>query len=259
MAKIRMIKVRYSDVSERKFQPSDVDRVLHRLPQIYRNYITIMNYAKIILNGGSILSESDKGKHGIVPYAINSHVLFECYARACVKEYIKGLDYVRMLKYVPDKSSIPADPSYGAKDVLKAPCNDAYISGKVIPDIVLEYDIGKMDEESKNTLGKKEGAFFRVYDVKYKDAANSGFGRNDRLQLLAYNLLFDGNDNTGFIFPENGHRNAGKYINLPDKTEFFGLEIFFPSPQDSSILLLREKESNEKKEPLKIDILKIWT
>ena len=60
-----------------------------------------------------------------------------------------------------------------------------YIRGNVKPDIILY---------------NPENGKYAVFDVKYKDSLNSRFSRSDRMQVLAYGLMFDA-ENIGNIFP----------------------------------------------------------
>lgn len=65
-----------------------------------------------------------------------------------------------------------------------------YISGNVKLDIIL--------------LNPENGKY-AVFDVKYKDLLNSRFSRSDRIQVLAYGLMFDA-ENIGNIFPTHSIR-----------------------------------------------------
>lgn len=180
-----------------RFSCDDVDRMIVKLPNIYRNYVPVFEYAKLILAEASV-NAGNGSDTKMIPYAVNSHMLYECYVRACIKKIIKDINSnthtIEMLKYVRDKDHIPDDASYGARDVIKG-SEDCYISGKVVPDIVIMY------------TNKEDGSvFYRVYDVKYKDSAKSYRGRDDRLQLLAYNLIYHNTiDNTGFIMPNGAN------------------------------------------------------
>ena len=204
-----MIRNRLWNVSRKTdvlFRYDDAERMRTRLSNIYRNYDDVFNYAKLILREGAVTGKYDINSNGvkIVPYAVNSHMLYECYARACLKERIVHINNdtklnsgysIEMLRYVQDKSNDELDDSYGVRSVIKNG-KKCYISGKVVPDIVLKY----IPQKEK----KDAGEFYRIYDVKYKDAS-MGFnsGRDDRLQLLAYNLIYHPVDNhTAFIMPK---------------------------------------------------------
>ena len=200
--KIKLLKKRFSRVTDnRSYAARDIDCLAKKLPNIYRNYLPVFNLAKIILSSLNVgsepqdINETEVQKAKIIPYAINSHKLFECYARACIKSCIRQIMEeskdsckIEMLKYVPDPKNALCAPNYGARQILKEKDSQCYIDGIAVPDIVLKYT----DEQK---------TFYRVYDVKYKDITREDMGREDRLQLLAYNLLYNGNNNTSFIFP----------------------------------------------------------
>lgn len=200
--KIKLLKKRFSRVTDnRSYAARDIDCLAKKLSNIYRNYLPVFNLAKIILSslnvgsGPQDINETEVQKAKIIPYAINSHKLFECYARACIKSCIRQIMEeskdsckIEMLKYVPDPKNALCAPNYGARQILKEKDSQCYIDGIAVPDIILKYT----DEQK---------TFYRVYDVKYKDITREDMGREDRLQLLAYNLLYNGNDNTSFIFP----------------------------------------------------------
>ena len=188
------------------FSCDDIDRMIIKLPNIYRNYVLVFEYAKLILNESSVNAGEGTGAR-IIPYAINSHMLYECYVRACIKNIIKEIkddDYtIEMMRYVRDKENIPNDDNYGAQDIIKGN-KKCYISGKVVPDIVIKYTPVKQEGET----------FYRVFDVKYKDSSKRYKGRDDRLQLLAYNLIYYPiKKYTGFIMPESSGLEYGKIIN----------------------------------------------
>ena len=198
------------------FRCDDIDHMIFKLPNIYRNYVPVFEYAKLILIEASVNAGDGSGAR-VIPYAINSHMLFECYVRARIKKVIEGYNKgtnkdtnkpfkVEMLKFVRDKENIPNDDCYGANDVIRN--GECYISGKVVPDIVLKY-----------TFLNDEKIYYRVYDVKYKDSTKRYRGRDDRLQLLAYNLIYHPvNNNTGLIMP--GEHFLSYYMNTEDKVLF---------------------------------------
>ena len=113
--------------------------------------------------------------------------LFECYIHAKFCELSKNYDCVTVEKYVPEKNDLKGNEGY--KEVAKnnknnnEPLEDAYISGPIVPDIVLKYN----------------DKYF-IYDVKCKDSRGSGNSRDDRLQLLAYQVMY-GAAEIGHIFP----------------------------------------------------------
>ena len=201
---IRTCKYRMRHISTVKFQPKDIDHVI--LPNMYTKYRVVYQMAKVILSEMSVIPENGESQGAcIVPYAINMPLLFECYVRALVKEVIKekeGKSVPKLLKYVSDKSEIMDTMEYGCIEVTKG--DKVYISGKIVPDIVLEYT-------------EKEGEkYYRIFDVKYKDFAESqrkNQNRDDRIQLLAYNCIYQSRGKTGHIFPKIDHQDKNDNIN----------------------------------------------
>lgn len=152
-------------------------------------------------------------------------LLFECYVRTILKEQIKNINeknknyYIEMKKFVPDKRR-SYDESYGCRMSTKKDC---YIKGNLVPDIVLEY----YEDDKIKTKG------YRVYDVKYKWSDNKNNARDDRLQFLAYCLIYGiigeikEKDNTsyyfgygGLIFPkQNGKESNKAEININNQNQ----------------------------------------
>ena len=65
--------------------------------------------------------------------------------------------------------------------------------------------------------------------MKYKNAGERYKGRDDRLQLLAYNLLYPVNDNTGFIMPETNENSGLNFkelnVNGSSSEKMYGVVI----------------------------------
>lgn len=79
-----------------------------------------------------------------------------------------------------------------------------YISGNVKPDII---------------LFNPETGKYLIFDVKYKDSSNSRFSRSDRMQVLAYGLMYDA-EHIGNIFPtQDGTSNHFYKSNAINSTE----------------------------------------
>lgn len=189
---IGILKRRFSGVSDVKLSVSEIDRII--LPAMYQSYRPMFQLAKVIISEKTLYPTSDGDRVGVIPYAINMPLLFECYVRTILKEQIKNKNeknkknmknknyYIEMKKFVPDKRR-SYDESYGCRMSTKKDC---YIKGNLVPDIVLEYyEIGKDDKI------KTKG--YRVYDVKYKwinNEDNKNNARDDRLQFLAYCLIY---------------------------------------------------------------------
>ena len=116
----------------------------------------------------------------VIPYAVSMDKLFEMYIRAYlkkagVKSFDSQEDGVRLARY-DDKTPVLKGRNGGYAN---------YISGNVKPDIIIQNPV----------TGKHV-----IFDVKYKNSANARFSRSDRLQVLAYGLMF-GSEDVGIIFP----------------------------------------------------------
>ena len=176
-----------SHVSQAKITRQDMERV--RATGCYVHYRPVISAAKMVLNEITVEANGRSRLTGyVVPYAVSMSRLFELYARACLKRAgvrscLSEGDGVRMLEY-DGKARVLAQSGSGYAD---------YIRGNVKPDIVL-YD--------------PEHDRYAVFDVKYKNPLNSRYAREDRLQLLAYALMYDC-DHVGIIFPSpDGEKNV---------------------------------------------------
>ena len=221
---IGILKRRFSGVSDVKLSVSEIDRII--LPAMYQSYRPMFQLAKVIISEKTLYPTSDGDRVGVIPYAINMPLLFECYVRTILKEQIKNINeknknyYIEMKKFVPDKRR-SYDESYGCRMSTKKDC---YIKGNLVPDIVLEY----YEDDKIKTKG------YRVYDVKYKwinnkDNKNNknikNNARDDRLQFLAYCFIYgvrgeiededDVHFYSGLIFPkQNGKKSNNAKINF---------------------------------------------
>lgn len=220
---IGILKRRFSGVSDVKLSVSEIDRII--LPAMYQLYRPMFQLAKVIISEKTLYPTSDGDRVGVIPYAINMPLLFECYVRTILKEQIKNINeknknyYIEMKKFVPDKRR-SYDESYGCRMSTKKDC---YIKGNLVPDIVLEY----YEDDKIKTKG------YRVYDVKYKWSDNKNNARDDRLQFLAYCLIYGiigeikEKDNTsyyfgygGLIFPkQNGKESNKAEININNQNQ----------------------------------------
>lgn len=223
---IGILKRRFSGVSDVKLSVSEIDRII--LPAMYQSYRPMFQLAKVIISEKTLYPTSDGDRVGVIPYAINMPLLFECYVRTILKEQIKNINeknknyYIEMKKFVPDKRR-SYDESYGCRMSTKKDC---YIKGNLVPDIVLEY----YEDDKIKTKG------YRVYDVKYKWSDNKNNARDDRLQFLAYCLIYGiigeikEKDNTsyyfgygGLIFPkQNGKESNKAEININNQNQSEG-------------------------------------
>ena len=169
---IAVCRRRLKDVSEERFKPEDIDRII--LPGMYKSYRPVLGLAKVILTEISVVNDTEKDKTEtvkIVPYAVNMPLLFECYCRTRIKQALEVINNAQpehraeLLPYVPNKKNlVRSDSTSGYASVGNESC---YIGGSVVPDIVIAY-------YNVNEDGTKEEkpSQYAVYDVKYKDISN---------------------------------------------------------------------------------------
>lgn len=147
----------------------------------YAYYKPVIAMAKMILDDISIEANGKVETTGyIIPYAISMEKLFEVYVRAYLKKngvasYKGKQEHGIRLEKFDNKTEVFAE-----EDLLNP---GKYISGAIKPDIILT------DQDTGETV---------VIDVKYKDYTSNS--RDDRLQLLAYSMIFNAN-NIGIILP----------------------------------------------------------
>lgn len=173
MREIKACELRLINVSEvDEIDPEEIDNI--QLPAMYINYDQVMKLAYLVIAQISMTSNLENDSNKIVPYAVNMPLLFECYCRTLIKERLSK-DW-KMLKFVADKSGTYDESEYGIKTIE----GNYYVSGKIVPDIVLK--------------NKNENV---VFDVKYKEflwennkLIKKPSRRDDRLQLLAYNEVY---------------------------------------------------------------------
>lgn len=148
---------------------------------VYVSYKPVINAAKMVLNEITVAASGRTTITSyVIPYAISMEKLFEMYIRTYLKQAgVKSFDSqepgIRLLRY-DDKTAVLAERN-------KSFAN--YIGGNVKPDIIIY---------------NPENEKYTVFDVKYKDPSNKRFSRSDRMQVLAYGLMFNA-DNVGNIFP----------------------------------------------------------
>ena len=158
---------------------------------VYVYYKPVINTAKMVLNEITLEANGDSAITSyVVPYAVSMDKLFEMYVRAYfkragVKSYDSTESGVHICRY-DDKTAVLM---HKGKDFA------SYIGGNIKPDIIL------YDPASEKAA---------VFDVKYKDPLDTRFSRPDRLQILAYGLVF-GCDNIGNIFPARRGENNTYY------------------------------------------------
>lgn len=173
-------------VSRTKVSRQDLSKI--KTTGCYAYYKPVINVAKMVLNEISIEANGQtQFTSYVVPYAVSMSKLFEMYVRAYLKKSgIKSFssqdNSLRMLQY-----------DYKAKILSQnGEAFSSYINGNIKPDIILY-----------NPQNDK----YIVFDVKYKNLSNNRYSREDRLQLLAYSMMYNC-ENVGIVFPaigENGN------------------------------------------------------
>lgn len=144
---IRACELRLKDVGVLgEINPEGIDNI--QLPVIYKNFEQVMKLAYLVIAQISMTSNLENDSNKMVPYAVNMPLLFECYCRSLIKKKLPK-DW-KMLKFVANKLGKYDEAEYGIKTIE----GDYYISGNVVPDIVLF-----------NVKEKK----YQILDVKYKD------------------------------------------------------------------------------------------
>ena len=168
-------------ISLMKITQRDVNSL--KVTGCYAYYKPVISVAKMVLN--EITLESNGGSKVtsyVIPYAVSMSKLFEMYVRAYLKKAgILPFDDetvgIHLLKY-----------DYKSKVFNNTVDNSAnYIGGIIKPDIIIE-----------NTANGKRV----VFDVKYKNLHNGRNARGDRLQILAYGLMYNCDD-VGIFFPSS--------------------------------------------------------
>ncbi|WP_096200030.1 5-methylcytosine restriction system specificity protein McrC [Bacillus sp. FJAT-45350] len=203
-------------ISSTKISGSECDNL--KFNGCYANYKKVIKLAKMVLNEVSI---DTNGKvsitNYIIPYAVSMEKLFEMYVRAYLKKNgfasykTKDSEPLQLFKY-DDKKSIFEGTEKGMAD---------YIGGPIKPDIVVKNI--KTDEVI-------------VFDVKYKDFKNKRYAREDRLQLLAYALMYNCS-HIGLIFPKQNDKEylVPQRVQSLEKREIMYHELFVDIELDDNI------------------------
>ena len=127
---IRACELRLKDVGVLgEINPEGIDNI--QLPVIYKNFEQVMKLAYLVIAQISMTSNLENDSNKMVPYAVNMPLLFECYCRSLIKKKLPK-DW-KMLKFVANKLGKYDEAEYGIKTIE----GDYYISGNVVPDIVL--------------------------------------------------------------------------------------------------------------------------
>ena len=203
---IRACELRLKDVSVLgEINPEEIDNI--QLPVIYKNFEQVMKLAYLVIAQISMTSNLENDSNKMVPYAVNMPLLFECYCRSLIKKELSK-DW-NMLKFVANKLGKYDESEYGIKTIE----GDYYISGSIVPDIVLvnekekKYqilDVKYKDIEWKEKKGKWEIIKPNLWDSKR---------RSDRLQMIAYCEMYQP-ELCGHICPSFGGLNNKPVIML---------------------------------------------
>ena len=174
-------------ITHKKISRFDLNNI--KTTGVYVSYKPVVNAAKMVLNEITIAANGNTTITSyVIPYAISMEKLFEMYVRsylkkAGVKSFDSQDDSIRLVRY-DDKTAVLTE-----RDKIYA----NYIRGNIKPDIII------YDPKSNKHV---------IFDVKYKDSSNSRFARSDRMQILAYGLMF-GSTDVGIIFPtQDGTNNV---------------------------------------------------
>jgi 5-methylcytosine-specific restriction endonuclease McrBC regulatory subunit McrC len=170
----------FSNVTDMSLKAKDCNNA--KVSGCYAYYKPVLNLAKMVLSEITLEASGKTNTTSyVVPYSVSMEKLFEFYIRAFMKK-------CGVLSY---KSKEPTGIQLGKYDEKKKVLNlngearADYIAGVVKPDIILK------DIVSGDTV---------VFDVKYKKLTNKKNARSDRLQILAYALMYSCR-NVGIIFP----------------------------------------------------------
>lgn len=224
--RILLCRQRLAQVTSVKMGPADVDRVI--LPAMYNCYRPLLQMAKQILRTVPLdFSEEKQETKGVLPYGVNMPLLFECYVRTLLKKQLAEKNRKLEQEQAPDEGAlarITLAPFVADKQGLQQAWNarsgterdaagyrpvteeNCYLSGCLVPDLVFCYYNYRKVSDKKNgeelRIAEKPDKI-RVYDVKYKDPSRNDTARDDRLQLLAYQFLFQSLELVGLVFPED--------------------------------------------------------
>lgn len=196
---------------------------------VYVSYKPVINAAKMVLNEITVAASGQTTITSyVIPYAISMEKLFEMYIRTYLKQAgVKSFDSqepgIRLLRY-DDKTAVLAERN-------KSFAN--YIGGNVKPDIIIY---------------NPENEKYTVFDVKYKDPSNNRFSRSDRMQVLAYGLMFNA-DNVGNIFPsQDGTSNLyykGNRINSSESRVRMYHQLEVAICRDRTFLLIAKDDGED--------------
>jgi 5-methylcytosine-specific restriction endonuclease McrBC regulatory subunit McrC len=196
----------------------------------YVYYKPVINAAKMVLSEITLEANGQsKYTSYVVPYAVSMSKLFEMYTRAYlkragIKSYLSDEPGLHILQY-DYKAKVLAQSGKGYS---------TYIRGNIKPDIILY-----------NSLTDK----YLVFDVKYKNLENSRFAREDRLQVLAYALMYNC-DSVGIFFPTisssgNVYYEKNEIMTNENRRRFYNqVELSIDAVES---YMIKEKESDNEK------------
>jgi len=167
-------------VEHRKVLRQDISKI--KVTGCYVYYKPVIQAAKMVLNEITLEANGEAVSTSyIIPYAVSMDKLFEMYVRAYLK-------HIGIHSYLSSDESGVHIMKYDYKSKVLEHTGGSfasYISGNIKPDIIL------FDPQTNRSV---------VFDVKYKTLSTSRYSREDRLQVLAYALMYDCT-NVGIISP----------------------------------------------------------
>lgn len=191
-----------ANVSNVRISKQDINGI--KPAGVYVYYRPVINAAKMVLNEISLEASGNALlTNYVVPYSVSMEKLFEMYVRT----YIKKSGIATFTNHASGITMMPYD--YKIPVLKREKYYSTYIAGNIKPDIIL-YDC--------------ESNRYVIFDVKYKYGRNSNFSRNDRLQVLAYSLMFDC-QHIGNIFPAKNNASIlfykNKILSIENKNRFY--------------------------------------
>lgn len=185
-------KKRMSNIQSKIIKKSDFLSV--NITGFNSTYSHAIKLAEMIINhAGITINQTGEQTGLIIPYAIKLESIFEFYARAKIKKYIKesGIKDIRLDAYRNIFSS----------EILLNTTNndDCYLIHNYIPDIAFQ----------KYNPQTNEWNYIAVMEVKYQRSTSDVINttrRHNTHQLLFYTLLLNVK-RCGFIFPSEKNKN----------------------------------------------------
>ena len=233
--------VRFANVSELESVDAEIIDMVQLTP-IYSNFEQVMQLAYLVIAEISMTTNLKNDSNKIIPYAVNMPLLFECYCRTIIKENIKDCPDIKMLRFVANKFWDYDENEYGIRSIQ----GEYYISGKIVPDIILQKDKNYyvLDVKYKKFLWYEMKSDNEEEEKRYEiSLPKSEDRREDRLQLLTYNEIYRPNF-CGHIFPSsyilNGIYCVKKYI-FGEEVSSISYYMFFLENENNKVSI-RVKE-----------------